>query len=143
MKLGKWTIVVPDKIIIKQYSEEGSKGYVIEDNNFWNNNLSSKVHAIQYTGNNNDFEQVEHNDGTPHASFTGDIKIFADAWDAEHLKKLQKSWDNNFIYESVANNNITPENPLPFKRVKIEETIEQKTSRIGIRPSNYISENIY
>lgn len=143
MKLGKWTIVVPDKIIIKQYGAEKSKGYVIEDNNFWNNNLSSNVHAIQYTGNNNDFEQVEHNDGTSHASFTGDIKIFADAWDKEHLKQLQNLWDNDFIYDTVVNDNITPENPYNFKRVKIEETVEQKTSRIGIRPSNYTSEDIY
>ncbi len=143
MKIGKWTIVVPDKRIIKQYGEENSRGYVVEDNNFWSSNLSSNIHAIQYTGNNNDTNQVEYNDGTLHTSFTGDIKIFADAWDKEHLKHLQNLWDNNSIYESVVNNNITPENPFPFIRVKIEETIEQKTARIGPRPQEFNSKDIF
>jgi hypothetical protein len=128
MKLGKWTIVVPDKRIIKQYDNNQSIGYEIEDNNFWINNLNSNIRAIQYTGDNSDLEQVEHNDGTPHSNFTGDIKIFADAWDKEHLKYLQLLWDNNRLSD---NGNL------------VQETIEQKTARLGIRPSNYTSENIY
>jgi hypothetical protein len=122
MKIGKWTIVVTDKLIIKQYGDGQSIGYTVDDNNFWNNNLNSNIHAIQYTGNNSDFEQVEYNDETKHSNFTGDIKIFADAWDKEHLKYLQLVWDNNNL---------------------VQETIEQKSNRLGSRPTNYTSENIY
>ena len=51
MKIGKWTIVVPDKRIIKQYGDGKTIGYIVEDNNFWINNLNSNINAIQYTGN--------------------------------------------------------------------------------------------
>lgn len=74
MKIGKWTIVVPDKLIIKQYGDYATRGYVVDDNNFWNNNLSQNIRAIQYTGNNLDKEQVEHNDGSPHTFFLEILK---------------------------------------------------------------------
>ena len=50
MKKGKWSIIVDDKRIIKQY-DEGSVagiGYIIESENFWLNNLNSNIRAIQY-----------------------------------------------------------------------------------------------
>ena len=143
MKMGKWTIVRVDKTIIKQYGENQSIGYIINDDNFWNNNLSNNIHAIQYTGNELDFDQVEYNDRSPNSKFNGNIKIFADEWDKAHLKNLQNIWDNNNIYESIPNLNITPENPLPFIRVKKEETLEQKELRIGSRPTIYNSLDIY
>ena len=120
MKKGKWTIIKADKKIVKQYGE--LLGYIVNDNNFWNTNLNSNIHAIQYTGDNSDFDQVEFNDGTKNTYFSGDIKIFADAWDKEYLKDLQLIWDNDNLKD---------------------ETVEQKTSRIGPRPINYVSQDIY
>lgn len=122
MKIGKWTIIRPDKRIIKQYGDGQTIGYTVEDENFWSSNLDPSVHAIQYTGNNSDLDQVEFNNGNKHTFFSGDIKIFADAWDNEHLKNLQKNWDRNSL-----------EN----------ETAEQKIVRVGPRPTTYTSENIY
>jgi hypothetical protein len=141
MKKGKWTIVKADKKIIKQYGE--LLGYIVNDDNFWNTNLNSNIHAIQYTGDNSDFNQVEFNDGTKNTYFSGDIKIFADVWDKEYLKDLQLIWDNNNIYETIPNPNSTPENPKPDITVAKEETTEQKTSRIGPRPISYVSQDIY
>lgn len=129
MKTGKWTIVVDDKRIIKQY--EGRIGYEILDDNFWLNNLDKNIRAIQYTGDNNDLDQVEYRDKTPNSVFTGDIKIFADKWDEAHLLNMQNLWDNNNIQITLADNSKRP------------ETSEEKINRIGQRPSTYKSENIY
>lgn len=131
MKIGKWTIVVPDKLIIKQYGDYATRGYVVDDNNFWNNNLSQNIRAIQYTGNNLDKEQVEHNDGSPHTFFSGNIKIFADEWDKKHLIFLQDSWDNNNIQVQIENNSTRP------------ETLDEKINRLGPRPTIYNSVDIY
>ena len=121
MKMGKWTIVRADKLIIKQYGDGKSIGYFIDDQNFWNTNLDSTINAIQYTGNNSDLDQVEFNNGNKNTYFSGNIKIFADAWDKEHLKSLQLIWDSNSLQN---------------------ETIEEKIVRLGQRPTNYISEDI-
>lgn len=142
MKKGKWTIVVDDKRIIKQYGEGIGIGYEVLDNNLWSN-LNSNIFAIQYTGDVNDSDQVEYRDETPHSIFNGDIKIFADKWDEKYLLNLQFNWDNNFIYETIPDPNSTPENPKPdITKVK-EETVEQKITRLGPRPTIYKSENIY
>jgi hypothetical protein len=135
MKKGKWTIVVPDKRIIKQYDEGQNQGigYVIENNDFWISNLSSNIHAIQYTGIDSDFDQVEFNDGSPNSVFKGDINIFAEAWDKEHLLNLQLIWDNNNVYKNTIENN---------ENILVKETIEEKITRIGERPKNYNSINI-
>ena len=121
MKMGKWTIVRADKLIIKQYGDGKSIGYFIDDQNFWNTNLDSTINAVQYTGNNSDLDQVEFNNGNKNTYFSGNIKIFADAWDKEHLKSLQLIWDSNSLQN---------------------ETIEEKIVRLGQRPTNYISEDI-
>ena len=122
MKIGKWTIVKPDKLIIKQYGDGQTIGHIVEDQNFWSTNLDSSVNAIQYTGDNSDLDQVEFNNGNKHTFFSGDIKIFADAWDTEHLKFLQEKWDIDNLKD---------------------ETPEQKIIRLGQKPTNYSSENIY
>jgi hypothetical protein len=122
MKIGKWTIVRPDKRIIKQYGEGQKIGYVVDDEIFWSTNLDSSVNAIQYTGDNSDLDQVEFNNGNKNTYFNGNIKIFADAWDVEYLKYLQSTWDNNNLKD---------------------ETVEAKIVRIGQRPTNYVSEDIY
>jgi hypothetical protein len=142
MKIGKWTIVVDDKRIIKQYGDGIGIGYEILDNNFWSN-LNSNIFAIQYTGDVNDSDQVEYRDETKHSIFSGDIKIFSDKWDEQYLLNLQNIWDNNYIYEEIPHPKSTLENPRPNILVIKQETIEQKTTRLGPRPSIYISENIY
>jgi len=143
MKIGKWSIIVEDKIIVKQYDKEASYWFYITDNSFWENNVSSNVKAIQYTGDNLDKEQVEYNDGSSHSHFTGDIKKFADEWDKKYLLKIQNDWDN-------ANLKIlmVPTDPefkievsdLPQYRTEREE---EKIARIGNRPTSYTSVDIY
>ena len=76
MKIGKWSIIVEDKIIVKQYGEGATIGYVIEDDSFWKNNLSPNVRAIQYSGDNLDNDQVEYNDKTNHSILMEILKFF-------------------------------------------------------------------
>jgi hypothetical protein len=102
MKIGKWTIVVDDKRIIKQYGNGIGIGYEILDNNLWLS-LNQNIFAIQYTGDPLDHEQVEYRDETQHSIFSGDIKIFSDKWDQQHLLNLQNIWDNNYVYEEIPN----------------------------------------
>ena len=129
MKKGKWTIVVDDQLIIKQYDEGVKKGigYIVEDEDFWTSNLSSNIRAIQYTGNVEDREQVEYNDGTLHTSFNGNIQIFANKWDEKHLENLQSIWDSNNFYN---------------QETKIKETLQEKINRIGPKPTIYQSQNV-
>jgi hypothetical protein len=130
MKIGKWSIIVQDKRIVKQYGEEATLGFIVENNSFWQNNVSSNIKAIQYTGDNLDKEQVEYNDGSPHSHFTGDIKKFADEWDKAYLLKLQNDWDNDTLYS-------------PDISKSKAETEEEKITRIGSRPTSYVSTDIY
>jgi len=138
MKIGKWSIIVEDKRIVKQYGEGATFGYVVEDDSFWKNNLASNVRAIQYTGDNLDSDQVEYNDGTNHSIFNGDIKMFSDKWDEQHLLKLQNDWDNNIEYINLGKTNPEKPNEDQFR----QETIEEKIIRIGNRPTSFKSEDI-
>jgi hypothetical protein len=138
MKIGKWSIIVEDKRIVKQYGEGATFGYVVEDDSFWKNNLASNVRAIQYTGDNLDSDQVEYNDKTNHSIFNGDIKIFSDKWDEQHLLKLQNDWDNNIEYINLGKTNPEKPNEDQFR----QETIEEKIIRIGNRPTSFKSEDI-
>ena len=140
MKIGKWSIIVPDKIIVKQYGEEATWGYVVEDNYFWENNVASNTKAIQYTGNDSDKEQVEFINGSYSTSFTGDIKKFADEWDKKHLLRIQNDWDNNTL-----NILIKPTDPefKPDINQYRPETEKEKITRIGSRPTLYSSIDIY
>jgi hypothetical protein len=139
MKKGKWSIIVDDKRIVKQYGNGATLGHVVEDNSFWTNLINSRIRAIQYSGDNLDLDQVEFNNGNKNTYFTGDIKIFADAWDKEHLKYLQEIWDSNNIQINLGKTNLDKPNEDQFR----EETIEEKIIRIGNRPTSYTSEDIY
>ena len=145
MKIGKWSIIVPDKRIIKQYGEETTLGFIVENNSFWQNNVSSNIKAIQYTGDNLDKEQVEYNDGSPHSHFTGDIKKFADEWDKAYLLKLQNDWDMANLMIVISSND--PGFILELQSQNITqhrvETVEEKIARIGNRPTSYASIDIY
>lgn len=126
MKIGKWTIVPEDKIIIKQYGNGATFGYYVLDENFWANNVSNDIRAIQFTGDDNDFNQVEFNDGKDHDKYSGNIQIFINEWDKLHLLRLQKDWDNNKIRDPQTNEIIL-------------ETETEKINRLGPRPTTFVS----
>ena len=57
MKHGNWTVIFPDKRIIKKtddFNIETGRGYVIDDDAFWNQSKFSNLHAIQFTDDNTD-----------------------------------------------------------------------------------------
>ena len=120
---GNWTVVFEDKLIIKNYDEGASAGigYKIEDDAFWNDTKFSNIWAIQY-GTSVSSDEVEYKDTTPHTSFAdanlGDISQFSAKWDVKHLEQLQADWDDDGV---------------------VDETPEEKISRIGARPTSYTS----
>jgi hypothetical protein len=120
---AKWTVVFEDKIIIKNYAEGASKGigYVINDDSFWSDSKFSNIWAIQH-GSSNSSDEVEYRDSTPHSSFAdaniGDISQFSSKWDSVHLIELQSGWDNDNVDG---------------------ETDAEKITRLGARPTSYIS----
>ena len=120
-----WTVVFEDKKIIKPGFDNGDgttgRGYIIDDDAFWNQSKFSNIWAIQY-GTSNSSNEVEHRDTTPHCSFAeaglGDFQDFIDKWDAAHLADLQSNWDNNNVDG---------------------ETEAEKIARLGARPTSYSS----
>jgi hypothetical protein len=138
MKIGKWSIIVPDKRIVKQYGDGQTWGYLIEDDGFWKNNLNSNIRAVQYTGDNSDLDQVEFNDGTPHTYFTGNIQNFADKWDEQHLLRLQQDWDFNNEYINLGKTDPNKPDQDQYR----PETQEEKITRLGPKPTSYSSIDI-
>jgi hypothetical protein len=139
MKIGKWSIIVEDKRIVKQYGNGATLGHVVEEDSFWENNLSPNIRAIQYSGDNLDNNQVEYNDKSNNSVFVGNIKVFSDQWDKQHLLYLQNNWDLDINYINLGKINPDKPNEDQFR----QETIEEKIIRLGNRPSSYISEDIY
>ena len=118
---GNWTVVFEDKCVIKNTGAEAGTGYVINDDAFWGQSKFSNIWAIQY-GTANTSDEVEHRDSTPHKSFAdadlGDIQDFITKWDSAHLAVLQIQWDDNNVDG---------------------ETAEEKTTRLGAKPTSYSS----
>ena len=120
---GNWTIILEDKMIIKNYAEGASEGigYKINDDAFWNDSKFSNIWAIQY-GTSNTSDEVEYRDETSHTSYAdanlGDISQFSSRWDVVHLSKLQADWDNDNVED---------------------ETEAEKIARLGARPTSYSS----
>lgn len=121
---GKWTVVFDDKLVIKRHEEFNSataKGLVVGDDDFWNQSKFDNIWAIQY-GNSVASDEVEYRDETAHTSYAdanlGPISQFTDKWDAAHLAELQSDWDNDN---------------------EVDETAEQKITRLGARPTSYTS----
>ena len=116
-----WSVIFEDKRIVKQQGDGAGIGYVINDDDFWNQSKFSNIWAIQY-GTTDPNDEVEHRDTTPHSSWTdanlGDIQDFIDRWDAAHLAELQSEWDENNVEG---------------------ETSEEKVERLGSRPTTYSS----
>ena len=123
---AKWTVVMDDKMIIKNYDEGASPNdgvsYIIDDNNFWGQAKFSNIWAIQY-GTAVATDTVEYRDETPHSTWEdanlGDIQDFITRWDTAHLAQLQADWDSNEGPEG--------------------ETEADKIARLGARPTSYTS----
>jgi len=129
-KHGTWTVVFPDETIIKRTGEfniNTALGYKCGGTDFWMQSKFSNLHAIQFTDDNLDNDQVEFKDHSPNGTYDssvyGDFQQFIDLWDAKHLSVLQEDWDNNNVFDAQGN----------------QETTEQKITRLGARPTTYTS----
>ena len=116
-----WTVVLEDKVVIKQSGDAAGTGYKVVDDDFWGLAKWNNIWAIQYgTANPND--TVEYRDGTPHSTWEdanlGDFQDFIDRWDAAHLAQLQANWDADNVDG---------------------ESESDKVARLGSRPTSYSS----
>jgi hypothetical protein len=136
-KHGLWTIIIEDKTIIKKtgdFSTSNPGAHKIEGHDsFWNDSKWSNIHAIQFTDDGVDNDQVEYKDnsenGSYDASVLGDFRTnFIDKFDAAHLAQLQADWDNN-----------TEGNTIDSDGNPVEETEADKITRLGARPTSYTS----
>jgi len=118
---AQWTVVLEDKLVIKQSGDAAGTGYNIVDNDFWGLAKWNNVWAIQY-GTSNPSDTVEYRDGTPHSTWEdanlGDFSDFTSRWDSAHLAQLQSNWDNDNVED---------------------ETEADKIARLGSRPTSYTS----
>ena len=116
-----WTVVLEDKMIIKQSGDAAGTSYVISDNDFWGLAKWNNIWAIQY-GTTNPNDTVEYRDGTPHSTWEdanlGDFQDFITRWDSAHLAQLQSDWDNDNVDG---------------------ESESDKVARLGSRPTSYSS----
>lgn len=142
-KHGTWTVVFPDKLIIKRTQEfniETAKGFKIEDNSFWNQPKFKDISVIQFTNDNLDNDQVEYVDSRPNGSYDenilGNFSQFIEKWDAEYLKYLQGQWD---MANYVPGTKQYDTDPVTGEIIPIKESIEDKIARIGPRPTSYTS----
>ena len=131
-KHGTWTIVFEDKMIMKKngdFSVSNPRGYTITGHDsFWNDSKWSNLHAIQFTDDNTDNDQVEYNDGTANGSYDSSVlgdfmSQFAPLFDEAHLAFIQSEWDNNNQSDSEG----------------VMETEAEKIARLGARPTSYSS----
>ena len=142
-KHGTWTVVVIDKIIIKRTGEfdvQTARGFKIEDDSFWNQPKFKDISVIQFTDDNLDNDQVEYTDSRPNVTYDenilGNFSQFIERWDAEYLKYLQGQWDfSNYVpgpkqYDT---------DPVTGEMIQIKESIQDKTARLGPRPTSYTS----
>jgi hypothetical protein len=132
-KHGLWTVIMEDKIIIKkieEFSVSSVKALKIEDDSFWSQSKFSNIHAIQFSDDGVDNDQVEYKDNSPNSSYDENIlgnfrTEFISKWDSVYLIELQNNWDSD---DKDANGDIL-----------VDETVEAKTIRLGARPTSYTS----
>ena len=130
-KHGAWTVIFEDKMVIKKNSDYGIEdacGHKIEDDAFWGQSKFDNIHAIQFTDDNVDNDQVEYKDNSPNGAYDaavlGNFDEFISRWDAAHLVSLQETWDaDNIVNEDGS----------------AGETEAEKTVRLGARPTTYSS----
>ena len=118
---ASWTVVLEDKLVIKQSGDGAGNAYTISDNDFWGLAKWNNIWAIQY-GTSNPSDTVEYRDETPHSTWEdanlGDFQDFITRWDSAHLAKLQSDWDNDNVDG---------------------ESAEDKIARLGAKPTSYTS----
>ena len=82
-----WTVMIEDKIIIKNNGAEKGTGYTIDDDDFWNQEKFSNIWCIQY-GTPVSSDEIEYRDGRPNTSYAeanlGDFQVFIDKWNTAH-----------------------------------------------------------
>ena len=126
-----WTVVLEDKMIIKQSGDAAGTSYVISDNDFWGLAKWNNIWAIQY-GTSNPSDTVEYRDETPHSTWEdaslGDFQDFITRWDSAHLAQLQSDWDNDVIRTYNEDGTIAS-----------EESEADQIARKGERPTSYSS----
>jgi len=135
-KHGIWTVVFDDKMIYKKTADASAsepKAVVVNDDAFWNQSKFSNIHAIQFTDDNVDNDQVEYKDDTEHsnydASVLGSFNEFITRFDTAWLAKIQNDWDMD---------NVVVEDPADSGTYRAE-TSDEKIARIGARPTSYTS----
>lgn len=135
-KHGTWTVIFEDNLVIKKTGEfdtTSATGYEVGGTDFWSQAKFSNLHAIQYTNDGVDNDQVEYKDnsqnGAYDASVLGDFSQFMDLWDSAHLAQLQNNWDDN---------NEQVEDPVGSGTYR-DETAAEKITRLGARPTTYSS----
>ena len=139
MKHGYWTIIFEDKMIIKktgEFSPTNCAAHKVDNGSVnWSDSKWNNIHAIQFTDDGVDNDQVEYTDSSPNgvydASVLGDFRTqFIEPFDAVHLAQLQSEWDNNPqpIPEDASPDDMPP-----------EETEAEKIARLGPRPTSYTS----
>jgi len=124
-KHGTWTVVFEDKAIIKKtedFSASNPMLQYIDDDTFWGQSKFNGIHAIQFTNDGTDNDQVETSTGNIayDSSTLGSFQQFVDKFDAAYLSHLQTEWDNNDLGDS-------------------DETEAEKITRLGARPTSYTS----
>lgn len=124
-KHGSWTVVFGDEMVIKrtgEFTTATAKGYQVGGTDFWNQSKFSGLHAIQFTDDGVDNDQVEYTDNRDNAAYDasvlGDFSQFTNLWDSHHLSVLQEEWDDDNVDG---------------------ETEAEKITRLGARPTTYSS----
>ena len=144
-KHGLWTVIIDDKTVIKK-TEEFSislvKALKIDNDSFWSQSKFNNIHAIQFSDDGVDNDQVEYKDNSPNSSYDENIlgnfrTEFIDRFDAAYLAESQAIWDD--INSNTGQPNIfqieDPEGSGNFR----DETSDEKIVRLGARPTSYTS----
>lgn len=139
-KHGLWTVIFEDRQVIKKsedFSITNPCGHEIDDDAFWNDPKWNNYHAIQFTDDNTDNDQVEFSDGSPNGEYdqatVGDFRTnFITRFDATHLAHLQSVWDEDNIYHITTDESTGD-------ATSTQETEAEKIARLGPRPTSYTS----
>tara|TARA_R100001509_G_scaffold152924_1_gene113517 strand:- start:431 stop:883 length:453 start_codon:yes stop_codon:yes gene_type:complete len=147
-KHGLWTVIIEDKTIVKKcedFSPKNPMGHTIEGHDsFWNDSKWSNIHAIQFTDDGVDNDQVEYEDDTPNGAYDanalGDFRSqFITKFDEAHLLHLQQVWDEDQV-RSVEYLDYTKEDGTVISRPnEVDEPMEDQIARKGPRPTSYSS----
>ena len=136
-KHGIWTVIFDDRKILKKTEEFTSSApgdYVIEDDAFWSDSKWSNIHAIQFTDDNTDNDQVEHKDANEKELMVNEINsgiyIFETKTLMEKINLVKNSNNQNEFYLTDIFNFINSNKISIYNTKKINEihginTLEQ------------------